>query len=127
MKATKAFISYSWSNAEHEDWVLDLATRLRESGVDAILDKWDLKEGQEANAFMEKMVSDGEITKVIIICDRIYAEKSNSRKGGAGTEAQIISKELYEGEDQNKFVAVVTERSDEGEPYLPAYYTSRIC
>ena len=126
MKATKAFISYSWSNAEHEDWVLDLATRLRESGVDAILDKWDLKEGQEANAFMEKMVSDGEITKVIIISDRIYAEKSNSRKGGAGTEAQIISKELYEGEDQNKFVAVVTERSDEGEPYLPAYYTSSV-
>ena len=71
MKETKAFISYSWSNAEHEDWVLDLATRLRESGVDAILDKWDLKEGQEANAFMEKMVSDEEITKVIIVSDKI--------------------------------------------------------
>ena len=125
MKATKAFISYSWSNTKHEDWVLDLATRLRESGVDAILDKWDLKEGQEANAFMEKMVSDEEVTKVIIISDRIYAEKSNTRKGGAGTEAQIISKELYEKEDQNKFVALVTERSDEGKPYLPAYYTSR--
>ena len=126
MTATKVFLSYSWSNSEHEDWVLDLATRLRESGVDAILDKWDLKEGQEANAFMEKMVSDEEITNVIIVSDRVYAEKSDSRKGGAGTEAQIISKELYEGEDQQKFVAVVTERNDEDEPYLPAYYTSRV-
>ena len=125
MKATKAFISYSWSSPEHENWVLDLATRLRESGVDAILDKWDLKEGQEANAFMEKMVSDEEITKVIIVSDKAYAEKSNLRKGGAGTEAQIISKELYEKEDQNKFVALVAERDDEGEPYLPTYYTSR--
>ncbi|MDE2717989.1 MAG: TIR domain-containing protein, partial [Chloroflexota bacterium] len=125
MKATKAFISYSWSNREHEEWVLDLATRLRESGVDAILDKWDLKEGQEANAFMEKMVSDTEITKVVIVSDKAYAERSNSRKGGAGTEAQIISKELYEKENQNKFAALVVERDNEGEPYLPAYYASR--
>ena len=125
MTATRTFISYSWSSSEHENWVLDLATRLRESGVDAILDKWDLKEGQEANAFMEKMVSDEKITKVVIVSDKKYAEKSDSREGGAGTEAQIISKELYEKEDQNKFVALVTERDDEGQPILPAYYTSR--
>jgi predicted alpha/beta hydrolase family esterase len=45
MNAPKLFISYSWSNPEHEQWVLDLATQLRESEVDVILDKWDLKEG----------------------------------------------------------------------------------
>ena len=126
MIVTKAFVSYSWSSPEHEEWVLDLATNLRESGVDAILDKWDLKEGHEANAFMEKMVSDKNVTKVIIVCDRIYAEKSNSRKGGAGTEAQIISKELYQKEDQDKFVAVVTENNETGQPNLPTYYASRI-
>lgn len=126
MKATKAFVSYSWSGPEHEEWVLELATDLTQSGVDIILDKWDLKEGREANAFMEKMVSDKGITKVIIVSDRAYAEKSNARKGGAGTEAQIISKELYEKEDQDKFVAVVREKDENGKPYLPAYYTSRI-
>ena len=126
MKATKVFVSYSWSSPEHEEWVLDLATSLRESGVDAILDKWDLQEGQEANAFMERMVSDEEIKKVIIVCDRTYAEKSNSREGGAGTEAQIISKELYQQEDQGKFVAVVTEKDEQGHAYLPTYYASRI-
>ncbi len=126
MNATKAFMSYSWSSPEHEEWVLDLATSLRESGVDVILDKWDLKEGQEANVFMERMVSDKEIQKVIIVCDRTYAEKSNSREGGAGTEAQIISKELYQKEDQGKFVAVVREKDERGHVYIPAYYTSRI-
>jgi hypothetical protein len=30
---------------EHQQWVLNLATELRESGVDVILDKRDLKEG----------------------------------------------------------------------------------
>ena len=126
MKATKAFVSYSWSNAEHKEWVLRLATELRESGVDILLDKWHLKEGHEANAFMEKMVSDKGIAKVIIVSDSTYAEKSNARKGGAGTEAQIISKELYEQQDQDKFVAVVREKDEDGKPCLPAYYSSRI-
>jgi len=122
----KVFVSYSWSSPDHEDWVLRLATDLRESGIDAILDKWDLKEGHEANAFMEKMVSDPDIAKVVIISDRTYAEKSNKRTGGAGTEAQIISSEIFAKEDQNKFVVVATELNDAGKPYLPAYYTSRI-
>ena len=126
MKTTRVFISYSWSTPEHEEWVLDLATSLRESGVDVVLDKWDLREGHDANVFMEKMVTDKEITKVAIVCDRTYAEKSNARKGGTGTEAQIISKELYQKEDQDKFVAVVTETDERGKPCLPAYYTSRI-
>jgi hypothetical protein len=63
MSAPKLFISYCWSSAEHQEWVLRLGTELRESGVDVILDKWDLKEGNDANAFMEKMVSDESIKK----------------------------------------------------------------
>ena len=126
MTTTKAFISYSWSSPEHEDWVLRLATDLRESGVDAILDKWDLKEGHEANAFMEMMVADPTIRKVIIVSDRVYVEKSNARTGGAGTEAQIISGEIFAKQDQDKFVAVVVEKDENGKHYLPAYYTSRI-
>ena len=53
----KLFISYSWSSEEHGQLVIDLATSLRESGVDVILDKWDLREGNDATAFMEKMVT----------------------------------------------------------------------
>ncbi len=61
MEYTRLFISYSWSTPEHEDWVLRLATELRESGIDVILDKWNLKEGHDAFAFMEKMVSDKDV------------------------------------------------------------------
>ena len=122
----KLFISYSWSSPDHEQWVITLATELRESGIDVILDKWDLKEGHDANAFMEKMVADPGIKKVAIVCDRIYSEKANSRSGGVGTETQIISPEVYEKQDQNKFVAVLSERDEQGKPYLPIYYRSRI-
>jgi len=57
----KLFLSYCWSTSEHEQCVLKLATELREAGVDVIFDKWDLKEGHDAFAFMEKMVTDPEI------------------------------------------------------------------
>lgn len=126
MANPKLFISYSWTNPDHESWVLNLATELRESGVDVILDKWDLKEGHDANAFMEKMVNDPDIKKVALVCDKAYAEKADGRSGGVGTETQIISTEVYAKQDQDKFVAILKERDETGKPYLPAYYRSRI-
>lgn len=126
MTAPKLFISYSWSDVEHEQWVVNLATELRESGVDVILDKWDLKEGHDSVAFMEKMVTDPEIKKVAIICDEKYAIKADGREGGVGTETQIISKEVYENQEQEKFVAIVCKKNSEGKPFLPIYYKSRI-
>lgn len=122
----KLFISYSWTSPSHEEWVLSLATELREYNVDVILDKWDLKEGQDAHVFMEKMVSDPQIQKVIIICDRLYAEKANGRSGGVGTETQIISPEIYAKQDQTKFVAVLPERDEKGNPFLPTFYKTRV-
>jgi hypothetical protein len=122
----KLFISYSWTTPDHEAWVLRLASDLRENAVDVVLDKWDLREGHDSHAFMEQMVTDKAITKVLLICDRAYSEKADGRAGGVGTETQIISPELYAKRDQDKFVAVVTERDEKGDAYLPAYYKSRI-
>lgn len=126
MTAPKLFISYCWSTSEGDQWVIDLATGLRESGIDVILDKWDLKEGHDATAFMEKMVTDPEIKKVAMICDEKYATKADGRSGGVGTETQIISKKVYENQAQEKFVAVVREKDEDGNAYLPTYYSSRI-
>jgi len=122
----KLFVSYSWSTPEHEEWVIKLATELRDSGIDVILDKWDLKEGNDAIAFMEKMVVDPTVTKVVMVCDKKYAEKADGRTGGVGTEAQIISAKVYGKVDQNKFVAVICELDESGKPFLPTYYASRI-
>lgn len=125
-KPPKLFISYSWSSHVHEQAVIDLATEIRESGVDVILDKWDLKEGHDAIAFMEKMVADPDIKKVALLCDKTYAEKADGRAGGVGTETQIISPEVYKGQSQDKFVAVVLEKrkATAGNPICPSF-TSR--
>ncbi|MEI3776562.1 SEFIR domain-containing protein [Pectobacterium brasiliense] len=126
MENPKLFISYSWSNPTHEQWVIDLANELTESGIHVILDKWDLKEGHDSVAFMEKMVTDPQITKVAIICDEIYASKADGRAGGVGTETQIISREVYENQEQGKFVAIISEKDSQGKAFLPTYYKSRI-
>lgn len=126
MSPPRLFISYSWSSQDHELWVVDLATKLTESGIDVILDKWELKEGHDSIAFMEQMVTDKTIGKVAMISDQKYAEKADGRVKGVGTETQIISREVYEKQDQNKFVAVLPERDSNGEPFLPTYYKSRI-
>jgi len=95
--APRAFISYSWSSPSHELWVVELAERLRGDGVDIIVDKWDLKEGQDKYVFMETMVTDDSVVKVLAICDARYAQKADGREGGVGTESQIISKEPESG------------------------------
>lgn len=117
----KVFISYSWTSPEHEEFVVDLATRLRGHGIDAVLDKWDLKPGQDKYVFMESMVVDPSVQKVLVICDKKYQEKANARAGGVGTESQIISQELYGRVTQTKFVPVVCEYDDDGQPCLPVF------
>ena len=72
----KIFISYSWTNPDHQDWVINLAERLVSDGVNVVIDKWHLKEGQDKFNFMESMVKSPEISRVLIILDQKYSEKA---------------------------------------------------
>jgi hypothetical protein len=121
----KAFLSYSWTSDAHEQWVLDLASRLTQDGVRVLFDKWDLQIGHDPNAFMEQMVTDPEVTKVLMVCDRVYTDKANGREGGVGKEAQILTPEIYRKAAQDKYAALITERNEAGDAYVPAYYGGR--
>ncbi len=122
----RAFISYSWTSPEHINRVVSLAERLVGDGVDVVLDQWDLKEGHDKIVFMEKMVTDTTVNKVIVVSDRRYAEKADGREGGVGTESQIISKEVYERTEQDKFIPLVFEFDSKGQACLPTFLKSRI-
>ena len=123
----KTFISYSWTTPEHEQWVVNLATRLMSNGVEVILDKWDLREGHDIHRFMESMVhKDDAVDKVLIICDRGYKEKADSRSGGVGIESQIITPQIYKDVHQEKFIPIIAERDDNGNHFIPHYIASRL-
>jgi len=89
------FISYSWTTPEYEERVIALATALLHDGVDVVLDEWDLEEGQDAHAYMERSVNDPTIDRVLLLSDPRYAERADGRVGGDGTEAQVISPQVY--------------------------------
>lgn len=122
----KIFISYSWTNPDHEDWVRNLAERLVADGVDVIIDKWNLKEGHDKFNFMETMVKSDDIQKVLIVLDKKYSEKAEKRSGGVGTETQIISPKIYNNVSQEKFIPIVSEKDDEGNAFVPTYLEGRI-
>lgn len=122
----KAFISYSWSNPQHQELVRSWAEQLASEGVDIVLDQYDLKEGQDKYSFMERMVTDETVTHVLVISDKKYAEKADTKVAGVGTESQIISKEVYDKVDQSKFIPIASEFDDNGVPYLPVFLKSRI-
>lgn len=122
----RVFISYCWSSEDHQQWVLDLSNALTSDGIQVELDKWRLREGDDTIAFMERMVTDPTISKVLIICDASYVRKANERDGGVGTESQIISSQIYAKASQSKFVAVVAERDADNKPYLPVYCINRL-
>jgi SEFIR domain. len=125
-KEYKVFISYSWTTETHEEWVYNLATRLMEDGIEVKLDKWDLTPGDDKYAFMESMVQDQTIDKVLIVCDRGYKEKADSRKAGVGTETQIITPEIYGKANQNKYIPIIVEKGENFDSYTPTYLKSRI-
>lgn len=121
----KVFISYSWGNKKHQDWIVNLGTRLMVDTVEVILDKWSLKDGHDIHSFMEEMVKSDDVFRVLIICDSKYKARADEREGGVGTETQIITPNLYSNEKQEKFIPIVLERDDEGNSYLPVYLSSR--
>jgi TIR domain len=126
MEEPKVFISYSWTDQSHQELVKHWADRLVADGVDVVLDIYDLKEGDDKYAFMESMVTDPKVTHVLVISDRAYAEKADARKAGVGTESQIISSEVYSKVKQSKFIPIVCEFGDDGEPFLPTFMKSRM-
>ena len=125
-RTPKIFISYSWASEITKTITRELAGKLRDNGVDVILDIWDLKPGQDKYSFMEQCVTNYEIDRVLIICDKSYADKANSRTGGVGDETMIISPEVYGKAQQEKFIPVIIELDEDNKPFLPAYLKSRM-
>ena len=121
----KIFISYSWKPYSNKLQVIELAERLTNDGIHVTLDDWDLKEGQDKYHFMEQMVNDETVNKVLLICNKEYTQKANEKTGGVGIESLIISDEIYNQVDQTKFIPIVMEYEN-SKPTMPTFIKTRI-
>lgn len=105
MAIPSVFITYSHDNQEHKKWVLDLATRLRNTGIDAALDQWDLRPGDDLPHFMEQNLASCDY--VLMVCTENYVAKANSGLGGVGYEKMIITADLLSRIDSNKVIPII--------------------
>jgi len=117
----KVFISYSWDSPEHRQWVAQLATYLRQNGIDVILDQWHLWGGADVPAFMHRSLQEAD--RVLVICTQNYVEKANRRAGGVGFEHMIVTGELMRNLGTDKFIPIVLESTSN--PPRPAELSTR--
>ena len=110
----KVFFSYSWDDEAHKNWVLNLATKLRESGIDAILDQWELELGKPIPNFMENSLAKSD--RVICVITPNYYNRTIEPNGGVGYEYSIISAEIMERIDTQKFIPLLKEGGNENIP-----------
>ncbi|WP_397298731.1 toll/interleukin-1 receptor domain-containing protein [Nonlabens ulvanivorans] len=99
-KPLNIFISYSWDDEAHKEWVKKLADYLIEKGgCDVTLDQYDLVLGGNTMFFMEKAVNNAD--KVLLILTPNYKLKADKRQGGVGAEYSMISNGLYSMQENN--------------------------
>jgi hypothetical protein len=101
----RAFISYSWDDDAHKEWVKHLATRLRTDGVDVTLDRWHAAPGDQIPAFMERAVRENDF--VIAVCTPRFKERSDARGGGVGYEGDIMTAFVFTSVADKKFIPVL--------------------
>jgi hypothetical protein len=121
MTIPRVFVSYSHDSAEHKSWVLDFATTLRNRGVDAVLDQWDLRPGDDLPHFMETELA--KCDYVVMICTETYVKKANAGEGGVGYEKMIMTSSMLKRIDGNKVIPIIRQV---GKSLRPTFLNSKL-
>jgi hypothetical protein len=121
MSIPKVFVSYSHDSPDHKKWVLDLATRLRASGIDAVIDQWDLRPGDDLAHFMETHLKAAD--RVLMVCTDSYVRKANAGVGGVGYEKMIVTAALLARIDSNKVIPLIRQSAG---AVLPTFLQTKL-
>jgi hypothetical protein len=100
-----AFISYSWEDDTHREWVREFAIRLRADGIETSLDQWDAAPGDQLPAFMERAIRSNDY--ILIICTSRYKLRSDQRRGGVGYEGDIMTSEVFNNSNHRKLIPIL--------------------
>lgn len=99
------FISYSWDSEQHKEWVLTLANKLSNDGIEVLLDRYALKPGKSLPYFVEQSIVRSH--RILIIFTPNYKLKADKRSGGVGYEYSIMNAALYDNQTNNEKVIPV--------------------
>lgn len=116
------FVSYSHDTVAHKEWVYAFSSDLVLNGVDVILDQWDLRAGRDVVRFMHASIARAD--RVLMICSSKYVSKADTGEGGVGYEKLIVSSDLAEKTDTDKYIPVV--RGNTAKQKIPIFMGSRL-
>jgi hypothetical protein len=117
--APTVFISYSHDSQEHQVRVLAFSNRLRNDGIDATIDQYEVSPPEGWPVWMERQVRESDF--VLVICTETYLKRAERRehpgKGhGVIWESVLTYQQIYDAGSKNeKFIPVLLEggkRSD---------------
>lgn len=112
----KVFISYCQESVEFSDKVLEFSNRLRDEGIDAILDQYEESPKEGWPRWMENSIRDSQF--VLVVCTQEYLNRLSGKvaKGvgrGAKWESNIIYQHLYNDDTLNeRFIPIAFQRAD---------------
>lgn len=96
----KVFISYKWESDDHNDWVMKFAVDLRSAGIDALLDRWEVRYGDSFTDYMASKISESDVMLFIMTTASVASVEESAGKGGAVKfEMQLASSRKIAGEN----------------------------
>lgn len=116
------FVSYSWDDAQHQTWVRTvLVDGLRQRGVDARMDVYELSPGDPIDGFMETFLES--CTHVVVVCTQNYYQRAGADLGGVGYEKELIKRFIGRAAPDQRVVPVVRAG---GRAAVPPFLGSRV-
>jgi hypothetical protein len=112
MSAKTVFISYSHDSPAHSQRVLELADALRNQGVDAEVDQYEVRPSQGWPKWCEQQLHPENSKFVLMICTDIYRQRIEDKvpaDEGRGVfwEGRIISNYLYNERENKRFIPIL--------------------
>ncbi len=113
----RVFVSYSHDSPEHSNRVLGFADRMREHGIDAVIDQYDPHPAEGWPKWMEDRFQEADFTLLIIT--EGYLRRFDGQEGlGVAWEANLLRNRLYGGVFDNRNVIPVLFDSANGK-FIP--------
>lgn len=89
------FVSYSWDDINHQQWVMGLTNELRKQGIDATMDIFETQlQTINLNAMMVSKIKDSDY--IVVVLTENYAQKADEMKEGVGFETLLTMPYLRE-------------------------------
>ncbi|MBD2124729.1 SEFIR domain-containing protein [Trichocoleus sp. FACHB-262] len=114
--AHKVFISYSHDSEKHQQDVLELADRLRNEGVDCIIDQYEESPTEGWVRWAINRIEEAEF--VLVVCteqyNQLFAGKGKTTEGQAANwQGAIITQAIYDSQTNNtEFIPIAFSTQD---------------